>query len=98
MVSSKAASARPASCRAAALKRFVRALPDLVGDVAVLKQAAKQAPDGPIKRAIAELQAIVDAVKARALPARLHVDLAEVRGFDYYAGVRFQGFVAGAAA
>jgi len=91
------AGALQASRAPAALKRFVRALPDLVGDVGVLKVAAKQAPDGAIKRAVAELQAIVDAVAARALPARLHVDLAEVRGFDYYTGVRFQGFVAGAA-
>ena len=32
----------------------------------------------------------------RKLDARLHVDLGEVRGFDYYTGVRFQAFVAGA--
>ncbi len=30
------------------------------------------------------------------LGARLHVDLGEVRGFDYYTGVRLQGFVDGA--
>ena len=30
------------------------------------------------------------------LDARLHVDLGEVRGFDYYTGVRFQAFVPGA--
>ena len=51
-----------------------------------------------IRRAIADLQAIVKAVAARQIPARLHVDLGEVRGFDYYTGVRFQAFVAGAAA
>jgi ATP phosphoribosyltransferase regulatory subunit len=28
---------------------------------------------------------------------RIHVDLGEIRGFDYYTGVRFQGFVHGAA-
>ena len=32
----------------------------------------------------------------RKLDARLHVDLGEVRGFDYYTGVRFQAFVPGA--
>jgi ATP phosphoribosyltransferase regulatory subunit len=63
----------------------------------VLVKAARQAPSAAIKRAIADLQSIVAAVEARAIPARLHVDLAEVRGFDYYTGVRFQGFVAGAA-
>ena len=30
------------------------------------------------------------------MDARLHVDLGEVRGFDYYTGVRFQAFVPGA--
>jgi ATP phosphoribosyltransferase regulatory subunit len=86
-----------ASRASAAIKRFVRALPALSGPPAVLKAASRQAPNPAIKRAIADLQAIVDAVEARGLPARLHVDLAEVRGFDYYTGVRFQGFVAGAA-
>ena len=32
----------------------------------------------------------------RQIAARLHVDLGEVRGFDYYTGIRLQGFVAGA--
>jgi len=81
----------------AALLRFVRALPQLAGDPSVLARAARQAPTPAVGRAIAELEAIVDAVVARGVPARLHVDLGEVRGFDYYTGVRFQGFVAGAA-
>jgi ATP phosphoribosyltransferase regulatory subunit len=34
--------------------------------------------------------------RGRELAARLHVDLGEVRGFDYYTGVRLQGFVDGA--
>jgi ATP phosphoribosyltransferase regulatory subunit len=81
----------------AAVKRFVLALPDLAGAPSVLCEADGHAPNAAIKRAVADLQAIVDAVASRRLPARLHVDLAEVRGFDYYTGVRFQGFVAGAA-
>jgi len=81
----------------AAVKRFVLALPDLAGAPSVLGEADGHAPNAAIKRAVADLQAIVDAVASRRLPARLHVDLAEVRGFDYYTGVRFQGFVAGAA-
>jgi ATP phosphoribosyltransferase regulatory subunit len=77
---------------------FVRALPELAGDPAVvLKTAARQAPSAAIGRAIADLQAIVDAVIERAPSIRLHVDLAEVRGFDYYTGVRFQVFAVGSA-
>ena len=78
------------------IARFARALPDLCGDPTVLALAARQAPSGPIRRVVADLQGIVEAVEARGTGARLYVDLAEVRGFDYYTGVRFQGFVAGA--
>jgi len=49
-----------------------------------------------VRRALAELAAIVAAITARKVDARLHVDLGEVRGFDYYTGVRFQAFVEGA--
>lgn len=77
--------------------RFVRALPDFSGGAAVLQTASAQAPNGRIRRAISDLQAIVKAVEGRRIPARLHVDLGEVRGFDYYTGVRFQAFVSGAA-
>lgn len=79
------------------VKRFVLALPGFAGAPSILGVAHRQAPNAAIKRAITDLQAIVDAVAQRRMPARLHVDLAEVRGFDYYTGVRFQGFVAGAA-
>jgi len=76
---------------------FITALPEFSGEPAVLQAAARQAPNAGIRRAIADLQEIVKAVEARRIPARLHVDLGEVRGFDYYTGVRFQAFVSGAA-
>jgi ATP phosphoribosyltransferase regulatory subunit len=81
----------------APVRRFLEKLPELSGDPAILARAARQAPTLAIRRAIAELAAIVDAVLARQFPVRLHVDLAEVRGFDYYTGLRFQGFVVGSA-
>jgi ATP phosphoribosyltransferase regulatory subunit len=80
----------------AAAVRFAALLPELSGPPSILAAAAKQAPTAGIKRALGELGAIVDAVEARDLEAHLHVDLGEVRGFDYYTGVRFQGFVPGA--
>jgi ATP phosphoribosyltransferase regulatory subunit len=75
---------------------FARLLPELSGDPEILAMAAKRAPSADIKRALADLGAIVDAVGRRKVAARLHVDLGEVRGFDYYTGVRFQAFVPGA--
>jgi ATP phosphoribosyltransferase regulatory subunit len=79
------------------LARFVRALPELSGDPGVLEVAIRQAPTPKIRQVISELREIVGVVEERRVPARLHVDLAEVRGFDYYTGVRFQAFVSGAA-
>jgi ATP phosphoribosyltransferase regulatory subunit len=76
---------------------FARLLPELSGAPDLLDDARAQAPNGGIKRTLADLAAIVAAVSARKLDARLHVDLGEVRGFDYYTGVRFQAFVPGAA-
>jgi ATP phosphoribosyltransferase regulatory subunit len=80
----------------AAAVRFAALLPELAGPPAVLDRAAKSAPTAGIKRALADLRAIVEAVEARGVEARLHVELGEVRGFDYYTGVRFQAFVPGA--
>jgi ATP phosphoribosyltransferase regulatory subunit len=77
---------------------FARLLPELTGGPEVLDAAAKawRAPNAGVRRALKDLGAIVAAVRARSLDARLHVDLGEVRGFDYYTGVRFQAFVPGA--
>ncbi|HZL21413.1 MAG TPA: ATP phosphoribosyltransferase regulatory subunit [Polyangia bacterium] len=75
---------------------FARRLPELSGSPAVLVGAQKQAPNAGVRRTLAELAAIVAAIEARGVEARLHVDLGEVRGFDYYTGVCFQAFVEGA--
>jgi ATP phosphoribosyltransferase regulatory subunit len=75
---------------------FARLLPESSGGTEVLEAAAKKAPNAGVRRALKELGAIVAAVRALSVEARLHVDLGEVRGFDYYTGVRFQAFVPGA--
>jgi ATP phosphoribosyltransferase regulatory subunit len=76
--------------------RFAALLPGLTGSPRVLDRAGKSAPTAGIKRALADLRAIVESIEAREVDATLHVELGEVRGFDYYTGVRFQGFVPGA--
>jgi ATP phosphoribosyltransferase regulatory subunit len=80
----------------AAAVRFAALLPELAGPPSVLARAAKSAPTAGVKRALADLGAIVNSIDARGVDARLHVELGEVRGFDYYTGVRFQAFVPGA--
>jgi ATP phosphoribosyltransferase regulatory subunit len=75
---------------------FARMLPELQGSPDVLAIADSKAPNMGVRRALRDLAGIVAAARARKLDARLHVDLGEVRGFDYYTGVRFQAFVPGA--
>jgi ATP phosphoribosyltransferase regulatory subunit len=76
--------------------RFAALLPELSGPPSILKKALKQAPSEGVRRALADLAGIVAAVEERDIPARLHIDLGEVRGFDYYTGLRFQGYAEGA--
>jgi ATP phosphoribosyltransferase regulatory subunit len=76
--------------------RFAALLPELSGPPSILRKALKQAPSDGIRRALADLAGIVAAVEERDIPARLHIDLGEVRGFDYYTGLRFQGYAEGA--
>jgi ATP phosphoribosyltransferase regulatory subunit len=78
-----------------AVKKCALEMLRLSGPPSVLKEARERLPKGA-HDAIAELVDIAAAVSKRGLEADLHVDLGEVRGFDYYTGVRFQAFVRGA--
>src|SRR5262249_36899381 len=80
----------------AAARRFAALLPELSGSPAVLAAAAKKAPTAGVRRALADLRSIVEAVEGGGVGARLHGGLGEVPGFDSCTGVRFQGFVPGA--
>jgi ATP phosphoribosyltransferase regulatory subunit len=82
-----------------AVIEFAARLPALGGSPKVITEAFALAPVKPagIRRALLELGDILDALARYKLPARLHVDLAEVRGWDYYTGMRVQGYVHGAA-
>jgi len=80
---------------AAAAVGTLRALPFVIGRREALDQAAKLAPDA--RDAIEHLRAIDAALTA---DERRHVvyDFGEVRGLDYYTGIQFEVFVAGAGA
>ena len=81
-----------ASCAGALI-----ALVDLDGDPCVLDRAASAlAPGGEeVGGALAELTALVRAVRARRPDVELHVDLAELRGYRYHTGFVFAAFVPG---
>ena len=73
------------------------ALVGLDGDPSMLEQAGRAlAPGGEaVERALAELAALVRAVRARRPDVELHLDLAELRGYRYHTGFVFAAFVSG---
>jgi ATP phosphoribosyltransferase regulatory subunit len=81
-----------------AVVEFAARLPSLGGPPSVLAEAIALAPARPagIRAALLQLQAVLSELERHHVPARLHVDLAEVRGWDYYTGMRLQGYVHGA--
>ena len=79
-------------------RRLVEALPSLYGGPEVIDRAARLVDGGAGKAARAGLGAlavVIERLGALGLAEHLSVDLGEVRGFDYYTGVRMQGFAPG---
>jgi ATP phosphoribosyltransferase regulatory subunit len=75
---------------------FALALPELAGPSSTVTEALRRAPTAGIRRALRSLNEVLSELARHELPARLQVDLGEVRGFDYYTGVRVLGYVEGA--
>ncbi|HLC40394.1 MAG TPA: ATP phosphoribosyltransferase regulatory subunit [Methylomirabilota bacterium] len=71
------------------------ALPTLVGQEEVLERAGRLASNARSERAIANLAEVHRLLKVYGLTDAVLLDLGEVRGFDYYSGVHFEGYVAG---
>ncbi len=70
----------------AADRQGLLALVGLYGDIGVLDEAARVLPDRPaITQALAELRALASQLGG----ARVSFDLADLRGYAYYSGVRF---------
>lgn len=69
------------------------ALLQLYGDVAVLDEAARVLPDSPgVRAALSDLKQLA----ARLEGARVSFDLADLRGYAYYSGMRFGIYTDGA--
>ncbi len=73
------------------------ALVDLDGGSSVLERAGQELAVGgeEVARALADLGALVGAVRSRRPDVELHVDLAELRGYRYHTGSVFAAFVPG---
>jgi ATP phosphoribosyltransferase regulatory subunit len=83
------------------LRALIAALPTLYGEPRdVLARARELRLPGGLRRALALVDEVLDATAAPAEAALgkggITLDLGEVRGFDYYTGIRLAGYVAGA--
>ncbi|WP_428266518.1 ATP phosphoribosyltransferase regulatory subunit [Haliangium sp.] len=90
----RAAAGLPATVRAA-----LEALPTLLGEPrAVLRRARALDWPAPVRAALDGLEEVL-ALSRQVVESEQHatimLDLGEVRGFDYYTGIRFSGFVDG---
>jgi ATP phosphoribosyltransferase regulatory subunit len=71
------------------------ALPSLHGRADVLARAARLADNPRSEHAVANLAEVHRLLTAYGLADAIVLDLGEVRGFDYYSGVTFEGYVEG---
>ncbi len=75
-----------------ACREALAALPTLYGDISVLSEAAKALPDHPrVREALASMAWLAGHVES----ARVSFDLADLRGYAYYSGVRFGVYTPG---
>jgi ATP phosphoribosyltransferase regulatory subunit len=71
------------------------ALPGFQGRAEVIRRAADLVQNARSERAIAGLAEVHRLLTAYGLADAILLDLSEVRGFDYYSGVNFEGYVEG---
>ncbi len=73
-------------------RRALLALPDMYGDVAILKEAEKILPDTEgIAKALAELEYLAGQAECD----RVTIDLADMHGYHYHSGVMFAAYMPG---
>ena len=79
----------------AATAELLLALPGLFGREDVLERAGAVVKNARSERALANLAEVHRLLRVYGLADSIILDLGEVRGFDYYSGVHFEGYVAG---
>jgi ATP phosphoribosyltransferase regulatory subunit len=83
---------------AAAAPGVLTELPFIIGRRDALERAARTAGDAPVARQAIERLRAVDAALTEDERRHVVYDFGEVRGLDYYTGIQFEIFVAGAGA
>ena len=90
---SSALDALMAECR---LERRARdmllTLPNLFGGAEVFIEAIRLVNNPRSEQALTNLRTVYDMLKVYGLEAFVLLDLSEIRGFDYYTGIVFEGF------
>jgi ATP phosphoribosyltransferase regulatory subunit len=76
-------------------KRLLLALPTFYGEAEVIEKAKALSTDGATKAALENVKAVMDIITSKGYKESVTVDLGEVRGFDYYTGIIFEGFASG---
>ena len=76
-------------------RKLLMNLTTFYGEEEVLEKAASFSKDAESIKALEYLRSVVDIVAKDGLKDRVTIDLGEVRGFDYYTGIIFEGFASG---
>ncbi|BCA80907.1 ATP phosphoribosyltransferase regulatory subunit [Desulfuromonas sp. AOP6] len=73
----------------------VLALPRLFGGREVLQKAERVVSNDRSRKALADLQKVLEILEVYGVEDHVTFDLGELRGLDYHTGVTFQGFLTG---
>jgi ATP phosphoribosyltransferase regulatory subunit len=73
-------------------RRVLLQLPTLFGKAEVFSRAARLTRSHTAQRALENLVRVYDILKTYGLEDRVLIDLGDIRGFDYYTGITFEGF------
>jgi len=76
-------------------KREIKLIPSLFGDEEVVERAQSIAFNKQAKTAVANLSKVLKILMKKGFKKFITLDLAEMRGFDYYTGIIFEGFARG---
>ena len=76
-------------------KKVLKTIPSLFGGKEVLEKASSIAEGRQAKIAVANLSNILKILDTKGFQKFITFDLAEMRGFDYYTGIVFEGFAMG---
>lgn len=76
-------------------KKLLLNLTTFYGEEEVIRKASAFVKGAGAKQSLRNLQEVIDIITEKGFKDSVTVDLGEVRGFDYYTGIIFEGFASG---